>query len=242
MRLYRRAADQGYAIAQYNLGLCFDNGIGVAVDKAAAARLWRLASDQGHAPSQVILSDYYFRGVGVAADAAKAVELFRRAADSGDAAAQFNLGHCNANGTGVAHDDAAAAAWWRRAAEQGHAGAQFNLGCCFANGDGVAANDAAACGVVAQGRGAGAARCHRAAGAAQLGRVSFDEVVVIAAGRSVCCGCAGFAYRVQAVGDSLPVHVATLPQGRGRAFSAARPQSSRTASGARYRRLHRRRG
>ncbi len=48
-RLYRLAADQGYARAQDNLGLFYEQGRGgLPKDYAQAARLYRLAADQGH--------------------------------------------------------------------------------------------------------------------------------------------------------------------------------------------------
>ena len=49
VRLYRLAAAQGLANAQYNLGFKFEKGEGVAQDKAEAIRWYRLAAAQGHA-------------------------------------------------------------------------------------------------------------------------------------------------------------------------------------------------
>jgi hypothetical protein len=49
-RLYRLAADQGRAEAQYNLGVMHANGQGVAQDDAEAVRLYRLAADQDLQP------------------------------------------------------------------------------------------------------------------------------------------------------------------------------------------------
>ncbi len=46
--LYRLAADQGHAEAQYNLGVMYDDGRDVAQDDAEAVRLYRLAADQGY--------------------------------------------------------------------------------------------------------------------------------------------------------------------------------------------------
>ena len=45
---YRKAADQGYAAAQCNLGYCYENGAGVPKDTAQAAAWYRKAADQGH--------------------------------------------------------------------------------------------------------------------------------------------------------------------------------------------------
>ena len=41
------AANQGYATAQCNLGVCYYNGEGVTQNKAEAARLFKLAAAQG---------------------------------------------------------------------------------------------------------------------------------------------------------------------------------------------------
>ncbi|MGI6496156.1 MAG: tetratricopeptide repeat protein [Kiritimatiellia bacterium] len=49
LSLFRYAANLGNAEAQFNLGLCYDEGEGVAVDKAEAAKWYRKAADQGHA-------------------------------------------------------------------------------------------------------------------------------------------------------------------------------------------------
>jgi TPR repeat protein len=46
-RLFRLAAAQGHAIAQFNLGSAFRNGRGVALDKAEAIQWFVLAASQG---------------------------------------------------------------------------------------------------------------------------------------------------------------------------------------------------
>ncbi len=55
VRLYRLAADQGDAAAQYNLGRMFEKGKGVEKDEAKAVRLYRLSAKQGYSPSQEAL-------------------------------------------------------------------------------------------------------------------------------------------------------------------------------------------
>jgi TPR repeat protein len=51
VRYYRLAAEQGYANAQCNLGMCFAIGKGVSQDEAEAeaVRYYRLAAEQGYA-------------------------------------------------------------------------------------------------------------------------------------------------------------------------------------------------
>jgi TPR repeat protein len=58
VRLYRLAAAQGHAGAQFNLGLMFAKGEGVAQDKAEAVRLYRLAAAQGHAKAAAALKQF----------------------------------------------------------------------------------------------------------------------------------------------------------------------------------------
>jgi hypothetical protein len=46
-RWYRKAADQGHAKAQFNLGFMFSQGRGVAQSDVEAARWYRKAADKG---------------------------------------------------------------------------------------------------------------------------------------------------------------------------------------------------
>jgi TPR repeat protein len=59
VRYYRLAADLGLANAQGNLGLCYENGWGVAKDETEAAQYYRLAADQGFANAQFNLGECY---------------------------------------------------------------------------------------------------------------------------------------------------------------------------------------
>ena len=83
VRLYRLAADQGHATAQYQVGDCYANGEGVAKDQCEAVKWYRLAADQGHARAQYNLGCCYANGNGVAKDQREAVKWFRLAADRG---------------------------------------------------------------------------------------------------------------------------------------------------------------
>ena len=134
---YRRAAEQGKAVAQRNLGICYENGTGVTKDTVKAVEWYRKAAEQGDAKAQRNLGICFFNGTGVTKDVAKAVEWLSKAAEQGDAVAQRNLGICYENGTGVTKDTVKAVEWYRRAAEQGNAEAQINLGFCYEKGTGV---------------------------------------------------------------------------------------------------------
>jgi hypothetical protein len=127
VRLYRLAAEQGHAEAQFNLAYLFNYGEGVAQDKAEAIRWYRLAAEQGHAEAQFNLGCMFEYGQGVAQDKAEAIRWYRLAAAQGHAEAQFNLGFMAEYGQGVALDKAEAIRWYRLAAEQGHEEAQERL-------------------------------------------------------------------------------------------------------------------
>jgi TPR repeat protein len=52
---FRKAAEQGDAEAQYNLGNAYHYGRGVAQDYAEAVKWWRKATEQGSATAQYSL-------------------------------------------------------------------------------------------------------------------------------------------------------------------------------------------
>ena len=145
---FRKAAEQGYAAAQYNLGLMYEGGLlGATEDEAQAVAWYRKAAEQGYADAQLYLGAMYAEGRGVTKDEVQAAAWFRKAAEQGHAAAQYNLGLMYKGGLlGVTKDEAQAAAWFRKAAEQGLPAAQFFLGMMYANGQGVAKNYAQAVG------------------------------------------------------------------------------------------------
>ena len=52
MKWYRKAAEQNYAEAQNNLGVCYANGQGVAKDEVEAVKWFRKAAEQNYAEAQ----------------------------------------------------------------------------------------------------------------------------------------------------------------------------------------------
>jgi TPR repeat protein len=90
-RLYKLAADEGNASAQYNLGIFYSFSRGaLSQDYHEAARLFKLAADQGHASAQYNLGVFYDRGRGgLRRDDREATRLYKLAADQGDASAQW---------------------------------------------------------------------------------------------------------------------------------------------------------
>jgi TPR repeat protein len=98
LRWFRKAADQGNADAQFNIGMMYENGEGVTQDYAEALRWYQKAADQENADAQNHIGLIYVNGWGVAQDYAEAGRWFRKAADQGNATAQYNLGLLYAGG------------------------------------------------------------------------------------------------------------------------------------------------
>ncbi|MBF0107022.1 MAG: SEL1-like repeat protein [Deltaproteobacteria bacterium] len=120
---YQKAAEQGYASAQYILGLTYRHGDGVEKDYEMAFKWYQKAAAQGFAEAQFNLGLMYHNGEGVEQDLSKAMSWFQKAAEQGLAVAQFNLGSMHADGQGVPQDYKKALELYQKAAEQGHADA-----------------------------------------------------------------------------------------------------------------------
>lgn len=127
VKWYRKAAELGYAWAQYNLGYCYETGKGVVKDETKAVEWYRKAAEQGDARAQGNLGRCYMTGKGIVMDEAEAVEWYCKAAEQGDAAAQSDLGNCYEIGTGIVKDETEAVKWYRKAAQQGDLFAQCAL-------------------------------------------------------------------------------------------------------------------
>ena len=125
------------ATAQYFLGVCYENGLGVDKSSEKAARCYRKSAEQGNAFAQSSLGLCYATGEGVEQSCTEAVKWFRKSAEQGNAFAQSGLGLCYATGEGVEQSYTEAVKWFRKSAEQGNAFAQNNLGWCYAKGEGV---------------------------------------------------------------------------------------------------------
>ena len=116
---WKPLAEQGYANAQFMLGLIYSKGDGVLKDHAEAVKWYRLAAKQGYVASQYNLGLMYWEGNGVIKDHAEAVKWFRLAAEQGHDYAQNNLGFMYANGYGVLKDNVTAHMWYNISSANG---------------------------------------------------------------------------------------------------------------------------
>ena len=78
-----KAADQGDASAQYNLGLMYYHGEGVKQDYLKAKELWEKAAVKGNAEAKNNIGVLYKQGNGVKQDYKKAKEWYGKACDGG---------------------------------------------------------------------------------------------------------------------------------------------------------------
>ena len=79
----RQAAEQGNAVAQFNLGRMYALGDDVPKDNVEAVKWYRKAAEQGNADAQTCLGVQYYRGFGVPRDLVQAHAWFNVAAAVG---------------------------------------------------------------------------------------------------------------------------------------------------------------
>ena len=65
MKWYRKAAEQGFEDAQFNLGLMYSQGKGVLQDYKEALKWYRKAAEKGLGNAQFNLGVMYMKGQGV---------------------------------------------------------------------------------------------------------------------------------------------------------------------------------
>ena len=135
---FRKAAEQGKPDAQFNLGLMYLKGEGVAQDYVEAKVLFEKAAQQNNVRAQVNLGRMYAKAKGVAPNYGMAVYWFNKAVALGYADAQYSLGVLYVSGIGVSRDYDKAHELFSKAAQQKNASAQYQLGLMYFKGKGVA--------------------------------------------------------------------------------------------------------
>ena len=121
---FRKSAEQGYRVGEYNLGYMYYWGRGVVEDHAVARGWYLKAAKQDYTLAQTVLSRLYQTGDGGPQDVGEAVRWITRAAFLSDSGAQFVLGGRYATGNGVEEDEVRAYAWWVLGAMNGSAQAR----------------------------------------------------------------------------------------------------------------------
>ena len=81
---YTKAADGGEEVANYNLGVCYELGIGVEKDESKAFDFYQKSAENGDMAAKFQLGYCYVNGIGTDIDKDKGVELYNEAAGMQD--------------------------------------------------------------------------------------------------------------------------------------------------------------
>jgi TPR repeat protein len=108
------------AVKEYESGLAYSFGDGVAQDNRAAFASFLKSAELGHAPAQYKAGVAYAYGEGVDKDADQALYWYKKAAAQGYVLAQRNLGIMYINGNGIEQNKPLAFAWHSIVADSGN--------------------------------------------------------------------------------------------------------------------------
>jgi TPR repeat protein len=122
-----RAAQAGLAVAQYDLAVCYERGVGTQRDEARSVVWLERAALQGYVDAEYKLGHAYRTGRGVTVDKARACGWYLKAAKHGDTQGQHNIANCYRLGDGVPKDLRQAVMWFERAAGAGDVQAMANI-------------------------------------------------------------------------------------------------------------------
>ncbi|KAI8804822.1 hypothetical protein BJ742DRAFT_822577 [Cladochytrium replicatum] len=157
--LRRAADDDRHPAANYCVGVCYHDGIGVQqnADRAVAyyVRALEAGTRQGDEDDEgkgfkvvpdvyCILGFCYGEGFGVPKDTGRAFDLYVQAAAYHESVSMYNVAHCYEEGIGVERDYDQAVEWYQRSAELGNCYAQNSLGYMYEEGLGVERDEAKA--------------------------------------------------------------------------------------------------
>ncbi len=132
--LYKKAADNGLADAQFMLGYMYTTGWGVIQNNTEGIRWYRLAAEQGLNKAQYNLATIYNEGKIVTRNNAEAMRIFKMAAAKNHAPALRSIGVMYYNGTGVPKNRVEAFNYFLEAAQLGNSDAQLDVAELYAWG------------------------------------------------------------------------------------------------------------
>lgn len=132
---FEKAATQGNAEAQYQLGNLYENSQ-LPKDYKVAANWYLKAAQQGSAKAQARLGVFYAEGMGVGKNTNEALLWSGKAALQGNQEAQFWLGLLYKLGNVIPQNDTLARGWLTKAAAQGHPNALLLLAGMYKEGEG----------------------------------------------------------------------------------------------------------
>jgi TPR repeat protein len=132
--IYESLAEKGDVKAQYNLGLMYASGDGVAYDAAKAASYFKKAAEQGYPDAQYTLAVMTFNKELENLDYMQAIQWYQAAAKQGHLKSQENLGILFYRGDAIEQDLNSSIYWFQLAANQNSSEAQQYLAYIYSNG------------------------------------------------------------------------------------------------------------
>jgi TPR repeat protein len=139
-----KAAKQGNLFAKHNLGIFYQDGIGVTRNPQEAIKWFREAAEGGFGEAQNHLGYCYDGGLNVVQDKQAAIKWYSLSAKQGHARALSNLASKYMSGEGVEKDFGIARRYLLESAQKGEPLAYINLGVIYQNGLGTPKNPAKA--------------------------------------------------------------------------------------------------
>lgn len=115
--ILKKAAELGSAEAQYNYGICFQQGIGETQSEATAHKWFLKSAAQGSKDAQFKVAYSYTTGRGVAQDYGKAFQWSLKCAEQSDTDCMFNVISCYTRGVGTAKNTDSMLVWAVRLAK-----------------------------------------------------------------------------------------------------------------------------
>lgn len=133
----RRLWEEGYTIAAHQLGKAYRDGLGISIDRKAAAEWFQKSAEAGNICSAYALGKLLLEQGQIP----QAIHWLRQAADQNDPYAQYRLGKLLLTGAeGVPRDAVAAIKLLKDSAAQGNQFAQYTLGKLYLLGQEVQAD------------------------------------------------------------------------------------------------------
>jgi len=133
---YNQSAVQGYALAQFNIGVAFEKGRGISRNLQEAYKWYRKAAEQGNPKAAFNLGMLYFDGRGVVKNYEKAHKWFIQSALRNNSRAMYAIGRLYHYGLGVTKDSKQAVVWYQKAVDQGSMSAKNSLALFYGQGVG----------------------------------------------------------------------------------------------------------
>lgn len=137
---YKKAANNGYEYAQYNLGKLYYYG-NFGQNKKDEGIKWFFKAAKNHHPyTNLLLGKFYLKGEYFDQNYSKAIKYFKDGAFLGNSEAMHYLGYCHAKGIGTPQDSIKALIWFDRAIDNNFQFSNYWKGYMYEHGLAVSPN------------------------------------------------------------------------------------------------------